>query len=76
MNETKGQQVKCYFIAKENFTAERRRFIKGESYPVFIQDDYFVLVSENGEFNLTEKGLSRTIEGWKNLVDVKEADER
>lgn len=68
-------KIYCYFVPKYTFVAEHRVFKVGEEYPVYIQEDYFTLVAENGEFNFTEKGLSETITSWKDAVKVKmEAD--
>ena len=68
-------KIYCYFVPKYTFVAEHRVFKVGEEYPVYIQEDYFTLVAENGEFNFTKKGLNETVKNWKDAVKVKmEAD--
>ena len=68
-------KIYCYFVPKYTFVAERRVFKVGEEYPVYIQEDYFTLVAENGEFNLIKKALDETVKNWKDQVKVKmEAD--
>lgn len=54
-------KIYCYFVPKYTFVAERRVFKVGEEYPVYIQEDYFTLVAENGEFNLTKKASTRPL---------------
>ena len=68
-------KIYCYFVPKYTFVAEDRVFKVGEEYPVYIREDYFTLVAENGEFNLTKKALEETVKNWKDQVRVKmEAD--
>lgn len=64
-------EIKYNFIPKSDFVSERRIFKKDEEYPVYKRDGYYTLVAENGEFNFTENGLSKTIANWKDLVIVK-----
>ena len=64
-------KIYCYFVPKYTFVAERRVFKVGEEYPVYIQEDYFTLVAENGEFNLSKKALDETVKNWKDQVKVK-----
>ena len=68
-------KIYCYFVPKYTFVAEHRVFKVGEEYPVYIREDYFTLVAENGEFNLSKKALDETVKNWKDAVKVKmEAD--
>ncbi len=69
------EKIYCYFIPKYSFVVEDRIFKKDEEYPVYIQDDYLILVAENGEFNLTKKALDETIKNWKDQVTVKMEEE-
>ena len=69
-------KIYCYFVPKYTFVAERRVFKVGEEYPVYIQEDYFTLVAENGEFNLSKKALDETVKNWKDQVKVKMEEDK
>ncbi|AUI79715.1 hypothetical protein BB562_14010 [Lactiplantibacillus pentosus] len=60
-------KVNCYFVPNLDFTAELRVFKERESYPIYENDDYFLLMAENGEFALTPKALTKTIHDWSSL---------
>ncbi|VDH11683.1 Uncharacterised protein [Lactiplantibacillus plantarum] len=57
-------QTVYYFIPNSSFSIESRIYRKNEKYPIYKHDDYFILMAENGEFNLTEKALNETIADW------------
>ncbi|ETY74086.1 hypothetical protein LFAB_09160 [Lactiplantibacillus fabifermentans T30PCM01] len=57
-------QIAYYFIPNSSFSIELRIYRKNEKYPIYKNEDYFILMAENGEFNLTEKALNETIADW------------
>lgn len=57
-------QIAYYFIPNCSFSIERRVYRKNEKYQIYKNEDYFILMAENGEFNLTEKALKETIANW------------
>jgi hypothetical protein len=57
-------QIAYYFIPNSSFSIELRIYHKNEKYPIYKNEDYFILIAENGEFNLTEKALKETIDDW------------
>lgn len=57
-------RIVYYFIPNTSFSIELRIYRKNEKYPIYKNEDYFILMAENGEFNLTEKALNETIADW------------
>lgn len=57
-------QVAYYFIPNCSFSIELRIYRINEKYPIYKNENYFILMAENGEFNLTEKALKETIADW------------
>lgn len=60
-------KVERYFVPNLDFIAELRQFKTGEKYPIYKNADYFILMAENGEFNLTQKALNETIHNWSSF---------
>ncbi|MGX6407162.1 hypothetical protein [Lactiplantibacillus plantarum] len=60
-------QTVYYFIPNNSFSIELRIYRINEKYPIYKNEDYFILMAENGEFNLTEKALNETIHNWNSL---------
>lgn len=63
------EKLLYYVIPEESFEAEGRLFYKGEEYPVYEKDeDYVILVAENGDFCFSNRLMKQVPKEWGLII--------